>query len=46
MQAPHDSLEAMEAAIEQVGADRVAAVFAEGVFGGGWVYAPMPGFLE
>jgi adenosylmethionine-8-amino-7-oxononanoate aminotransferase len=46
VQASHDSLEAMEAAIEQVGAARVAAVFAEPVIGAGGVYPPMPGYLE
>ncbi len=46
VQAPHDSLEAMEAAIEQVGAERVAAVFAEPVIGAGGVYPPLPGYLE
>ncbi|HLJ02084.1 MAG TPA: aminotransferase class III-fold pyridoxal phosphate-dependent enzyme [Solirubrobacteraceae bacterium] len=46
IQAPHDSLEAMEAEIERVGAHRVAAVFAEPVIGAGGVYPPMPGYLE
>jgi adenosylmethionine-8-amino-7-oxononanoate aminotransferase len=46
IQAPHDSLEAMEAEIESVGAHRVAAVFAEPVIGAGGVYPPMPGYLE
>jgi putrescine---pyruvate transaminase len=46
VQAPHDSLEAMEAEIERVGAHRVAAVFAEPVIGAGGVYPPMPGYLE
>jgi adenosylmethionine-8-amino-7-oxononanoate aminotransferase len=46
IQAPHDSLEAMEAEIERAGAHRVAAVFAEPVIGAGGVYPPMPGYLE
>jgi putrescine aminotransferase len=46
MQVPHDSLEAVEAAIEEAGAERVAAVFAEPVIGAGGVYPPLPGYLE
>ena len=46
VQVPHDSLEAVEAAIEREGADRVAAVFVEPVIGAGGVYPPMPGYLE
>ncbi len=46
VQVPHDSLEALEAAIEQAGAERVAAVFAEPVIGAGGVYPPLPGYLE
>ena len=45
-QVPHDSLEALEAEIERVGADRVAAVFAEPVIGAGGVHPPLPGYLE
>ncbi len=45
-QVPHDSLEALEAEIERVGADRVAAVFAEPVIGAGGVHPPRPGYLE
>src|SRR6478672_389911 len=45
-QVPHDSLEALEAEIERVGADRVAAVFAEPVIGAGGVHQPRPGYLE
>ena len=39
-QVPHDSLEALEAEIERVGADRVAAVFVEPVIGAGGVHQP------
>ena len=46
IQVPHDSLEALEAAISGAGADRVAAVFAEPVIGAGGVYPPLPGYLE
>ena len=45
-QVPHDSLEALEAEIERVGADRVAAVFDEPVIGAGGVHQPAPGYLE
>jgi putrescine---pyruvate transaminase len=46
VQVPHDSLEAMEAEIERVGVQRVAAVFVEPVIGAGGVYPPLPGYLE
>ncbi len=46
IQVPHDSLEALEDAIAQAGAERVAAVFAEPVIGAGGVYPPLPGYLE
>jgi adenosylmethionine-8-amino-7-oxononanoate aminotransferase len=46
IQVPHDSLEAMEAEIEGVGAERVAAVFVEPVIGAGGVYPPVPGYME
>jgi adenosylmethionine-8-amino-7-oxononanoate aminotransferase len=43
---PHDSLEALEAEIERVGADRVAAFFVEPVMGAGGVHQPPPGYIE
>jgi putrescine aminotransferase len=46
IQVPHDSLEAMEAAIDGAGAGRVAAVFVEPVIGAGGVYPPLPGYIE
>lgn len=45
-QVPHDSLEALEAEVERVGADRVAAVFVEPVIGAGGVHQPRPGYVE
>ncbi len=45
-QVPHDSLEALEAEIERVGADRVAAVFVEPVIGAGGVHQPREGYIE
>ena len=42
----HDSLQAMESEIERVGADRVAAIFAEPVIGAGGVHQPPPGYIE
>jgi putrescine---pyruvate transaminase len=46
IQVPHDSLGAMEAAIEQGGPERIAAVFVEPVIGAGGVYPPVPGYIE
>jgi putrescine---pyruvate transaminase len=46
VQVPHDSLEGLEAAIEDAGAERVAAVFVEPVIGAGGVYPPLPGYIE
>jgi len=46
IQVPHDSLEALEAAIEEAGADHIAAVFVEPVIGAGGLYPPVPGYIE
>jgi adenosylmethionine-8-amino-7-oxononanoate aminotransferase len=46
IQVPRDSLEALEAAIDQAGIDRVAAVFVEPVIGAGGVYPPAEGYIE
>jgi len=46
LQVSRDSLEALEAEIERVGVQRVAAVFVEPVIGAGGVYPPLPGYLE
>jgi putrescine---pyruvate transaminase len=46
IQVPNDSLEALEDAINQAGAERIAAIFAEPVIGAGGVYPPMPGYIE
>ncbi len=45
-QVPHDSLDALEAEVERVGADRVAAIFVEPVIGAGGVHQPRPGYVE
>ena len=45
-QVPHDSLEALEAEVERIGPDRVAAVFIEPVIGAGGLHQPVPGYLE
>src|SRR5689334_5719523 len=41
-----DSVDALRAEIERLGAENVAAFFAEPVIGAGGVYAPAPGYLE
>src|SRR3954453_18879691 len=41
-----DSVDALRAEIDRLGADRVAAFFAEPVIGAGGVYPPAPGYLE
>lgn len=43
---PHDDAEALERAIAELGADRVAAFFCEPVLGTGGVYYPEPGYLQ
>jgi putrescine aminotransferase len=46
IQVPHDSLEALEATIEETGSERIAAVFVEPVIGAGGLYPPVPGYIE
>lgn len=43
---PYDSLEALEAEINRVGPDKVAAFFCEPVIGSGGVLAPPEGYIE
>jgi putrescine aminotransferase len=43
---PYDSVAALEEEILRIGADRVAAFFAEPVIGAGGVYPPPDGYLE
>src|SRR3954470_13499289 len=43
---PYDSLDALEAEVDRVGADRVAAIFVEPVMGAGGVHQPPPGYVE
>lgn len=45
-QVDHDSLPALERAIEEIGSDRVAAFFVEPVIGAGGVYPPAPGYMK
>ncbi|MEJ3656290.1 aspartate aminotransferase family protein [Actinomycetes bacterium KLBMP 9759] len=42
----HDDAEALDVEIRRIGADRVAAFFAEPVIGAGGVIPPAPGYLE
>jgi putrescine---pyruvate transaminase len=42
----HDSVDALRAEVERLGADRVAAVFVEPVIGAGGVHPPAPGYIE
>jgi adenosylmethionine-8-amino-7-oxononanoate aminotransferase len=42
----HDSLPALERAIDQLGPERVAAFFVEPVIGAGGVYPPPDGYIE
>jgi putrescine---pyruvate transaminase len=42
----YDSLPALEAEIERIGPERVAAFFCEPVIGAGGVYAPPEGYIE
>lgn len=41
-----DDAEDLRAAIDRIGADRIAAFFAEPILGAGGVYPPPPGYLE
>src|SRR5438105_2821041 len=43
---PWDSADALRAAIEQAGAERVAGFFCEPIVGAGGVLAPPPGYLD
>jgi adenosylmethionine-8-amino-7-oxononanoate aminotransferase len=45
-QVPHDSVEALEAAITRIGAERIAAFFVEPVIGAGGVYPPGHRYIE
>lgn len=45
-QVDRDSVAALEAEIERIGPERVAAFFMEPVIGAGGVYPPAPGYIE
>lgn len=45
-QVPHDSVEALEATINRIGAERIAAFFVEPVIGAGGVRPPGPRYME
>jgi adenosylmethionine-8-amino-7-oxononanoate aminotransferase len=45
-QVAFDSVDALEQAIERIGAERVAAFFVEPVIGAGGVHPPLPGYIE
>jgi putrescine aminotransferase len=46
IQVSRDSVQELEATIESVGADRIAAFFIEPVIGAGGVHPPAPGYIE
>jgi putrescine aminotransferase len=46
IEVPWDDADALFGAIQEAGADRVAAFFCEPVMGAGGIYAPPPGYLE
>ena len=46
VEVPWDDADALFGAIQEAGADRVAAFFCEPVIGAGGIYAPPPGYLE
>jgi putrescine---pyruvate transaminase len=46
IQVQYDSLDAMSAAIDETGAERIAAVFVEPVIGAGGVIPPIEGYIE
>ncbi len=45
-QVAHDSLEAMNEAVDRIGAGRIAAIFVEPVMGAGGLYPPVEGYIE
>ena len=46
IEVPWDDADALFGAIQETGAERVAAFFCEPVIGAGGIYAPPPGYLE